>query len=133
MDESIVEETTVTREAPTGAVATSRVRQVSGNPYEFYVSKTNQVIFAVIAIINLLILLRFVFLLFGANRVGIVSSLISFTNIFVSPFQGIFPAPTSGEAYFETASILAILIWTVIGFILSTIVKMFSTRTPEAV
>jgi hypothetical protein len=128
MDTQSVEEVTV-KETPTGVVQTQTVRKSGDASSEFLVSKTNQVIFAIVGIIDLLLLLRIMFLLLGANQVGIVRFIIDLTRIFVAPFTGIFSSPSSGSSYLDVASIVAIVIYLVFGFIVATIVNLFSRKT----
>jgi len=141
MDKTVTETTTVTQD-PVGnvtssvtqnPVVTSRTVRSKYNVFsgDFFISKINQVIFALVSIINLLILLRFIFLLFGANRVGFVSLLINFTNFFVAPFQGIFPSPVVEGSYLEFASVLAIIVWFVLAWIIAVIISLFSSSTEE--
>jgi hypothetical protein len=127
MEENVVQETVVTRETPTGRMQTNTVRT---NSYmsDFFVSKINQVIIGIVTIINILIALRFLFSLLGANRVGFVSFIYVLTELFVAPFRGVFPSPTTGESFFDMASILAIIIWTVLAIIFGIVVNMFSTK-----
>lgn len=133
MDNEVVEKVTIT-EAPvttaaTGTVQTQTVTRRGSSLSEFFVSKTNQVIFTFVAIIDLLLLLRIVFLLLGANRVGIVDFILAITNIFVAPFIGIFPSPSSGDSYFDVAAIVAMVIYVIFGAILGVIIDLFSNRT----
>ncbi len=134
MDDKIIEKTTVTEmpvtQIPSATVKTTTVSRRSFSLSNFFVSKTNQVIFAFISIIDLLILLRFVFILFGANQVGILSFLIGLTDFFVGPFKGIFPSQAAyGAGYIEVPSILAIIVITIFGFILGTIIELFTNET----
>jgi hypothetical protein len=127
MENETVEKVTVTQ-TPAGSVQTQTVTR-SGSPVsDFFISKTNQVIFAFIGIIDLLLLLRIAFLLLGGNQVGVVSFILSITNVFVMPFTGIFPSPTSGNSYFDVAAVLAIVIYAVFGVILGIIIDLFSTK-----
>jgi hypothetical protein len=129
MEDTTVQETSEVAATPTGQVETRTVT-TNSSASDFLVGKTNQIIFSIISIVGILIALRFLFLLFGANRVGIVDFVLAITNIFVAPFKGIFPSPTTGDAYFETASIVAIICWTILGVILGMVVRMFSAK-PE--
>ncbi len=126
MDSETVEKVTVTQ-TPTATVQTQTVK-TRGTVSDFFVSKTNQVIFTFVGIIALLLLLRIVFLLLGANQVGIVDFILSITQIFVAPFIGIFPSPSSGASYFEVASVVAIVIYAIFGTILGVIIDLFSTK-----
>jgi|SRR6185369_13114080 len=133
MDKTVTETTTVTQD-PVGNVSSRTVRSrynvFSG---DFFISKVNQVIFALVTIVNLLILIRFVLLLLGANQVGFVSLLLSITNFFVAPFQGIFASPNVTGSYIEFASVLAILVWYVIAWIIAVVIGLFSTSTEDVV
>lgn len=134
MPDETVERTTIKSEDPITNTATTRtVVSRSGALGDFFVSKTNQVIFTIVAIIDLLVLLRLILLLLGANRVGVVNFIVSLTNIFVAPFMGVFPSPTVEGAYLETASLMAIILWAVLGYILSLIIGMFGKDTDPVV
>lgn len=128
MDTNTVEKVTVTSPSPAGVVQTQQVRTRSSFS-DFFVSKTNQVIFAIVSIIDLLIAIRVAFLLLGANQVGIVSFIISITQVFVAPFAGIFPSPSAGGSYIDASAILAIVAYLVLAIILGVILDLFSTKT----
>lgn len=123
----------------TDVIVTEEVQPVAGQDatvvedanYEYSLAKLNQVIWALISIIELFLVLRFMFLLTGANNVGFAAFIYNLTNIFVAPFRGIFASPAYGQTYFDTAAILAMVMWLVIGFVLTTIIRLFSTRTTE--
>lgn len=125
MSNEIIEQRTVTTDYPAGSVQTRTVTS-RGRFNDFFVSKTNQVIFAILGIINLLILLRLFLLLIGANQVGFVTFIMNLTNVFVAPFQGIFPSPSNGTSYLEVASIVAIIVYTIFAFILGMIIGLFT-------
>lgn len=127
-DVEVTKETVVTN-SPNVAASQTRTVTRRGFMADFFVSKTNQIIFGIIAIIDLLLLLRITFLLLGANRVGVVNFIMSLTDVLVAPFHGIFPAPSSGNSYLDVAAIVAIIIWAVIGFIIGIILEWFSTST----
>jgi hypothetical protein len=128
-----VSTTTVSNADPvTGTRATRTTTTRSSALGDFFVSKTNQVIFSVVAIIDLLITLRLFFLLLGANRVGLVNFILNLTEIFVAPARGIFPSPSTGTGgYLEAASIVSLVMWIVFGYILSLIISLFSTRDED--
>lgn len=137
METQNVRKTTVTTTAgtpapaPTETVASKTVSTSETPANEFFVSKINQIVFAFVGIISVLLLLRFTFLLLGANQVGIVDFILALTEIFVAPFRGIFPAPSSGGSYFDTASIVAVVIYFVFAFIIGTIVNLLSSDTEK--
>jgi hypothetical protein len=122
------EQVTVQTPTPAGLVETRTTRR-SISFSDFFVSKVNQVIFALIGIVDLLLLLRIAFLLLGANQVGVVSFLLDLTQIFVAPFVGIFPSPSAGSAYLDMAAVVAIVIYMIAGVILGVIIELFSSST----
>jgi len=137
MDHQVQEKRVVSRrETPTGEIVEETVTSATpvdtsaakADTYEFTIAKLSNVVWAIVGIINLLILLRFVFLLLAANNTGIVSFIYSFTNIFVAPFSGIFESVRYGQSFFDTASILAVLMYLVIGVVINTIIKLFSVK-----
>lgn len=117
-----------TQEQPVEALQTETVT-TKGSFSDFFVSKTNQVIFSIIGIISLLLVLRIIFLLLGANQVGVVSFIISITQLFVAPFAGIFPSPSAGSAYLDVSAIVGIIMYFVLGVILGIIIDLFSRKT----
>lgn len=133
MDTNVVKETTSVDSTPTGSTQTKTFvsKKVLGS--DFFVSKTNQAIFSIVGIIDILILIRFFMLLLGAARTGFVELIIQLTEIFVLPFKGIFPSPNISTGYFETASVIAIFMWIVIAWVISLIVGLFSTKTTSEV
>src|SRR5690242_1206546 len=55
---------------------------------------------------------RFLLLLFGASRAsGFVDFIYSLSGIFVAPFQGIFSEPRYGTAKFDTATLVAMVVY----------------------
>lgn len=131
MDTDSVQTTTVSEDPVTGTTAKRTTTITRTSLQDFFVSKTNQVIFAIVAIIDLLILLRFVFLLLGANQVGFVTLIMNLTEIFVAPAKGIFPSTSVPGGYFEVASIVAIVMWLIFAYIVSLIISLFSSHTEE--
>lgn len=111
--------------------AVTQTRTVTTESFwaDFFVSKTNQIIFGLVAILDLLLLLRVMFLFAGANQVGVVATLINITAVFVMPFQGIFPSPSSGTSYLDIAALLAIVMWAVFGLIIGVVLEWFTTDT----
>lgn len=88
-----------------------------------------RVVWFIAGLISIIIALRFVFLLLGANRdAGFTDFLYSVSGIFVAPFTGMFGEPTYGTALFEISSILAIVIYLLIAW---GIVKLFTITRPK--
>lgn len=98
---------------------------------ELTIIKFTQVVWLFVHIVGVVISLRFLFLLFGANLNGFASFIFNLSVPFVKPFQGIFSTPRSGSSYFDSASLLALAIWYILGYLVTYIIEMFSNKTTE--
>jgi len=88
-----------------------------------------RIIWFIVGLINAIIALRFIFLLLGANRgAGFTDFIYSVSAPFVAPFVGIFGEPVYGQSVFEVSSILAIIIYTLIGL---GIAKLITIARPQ--
>ncbi len=87
-----------------------------------------RVVWYVAGFIIAFLALRVVLLLFGANRgSGFVDFVYAVSGFFAAPFIGIFPAPTYGQFFFDTASIIAIIVYALIAWGLA---RLFTLNTP---
>ena len=100
---------------------------------EFALAKFNQVIWYITHLIVILIVLRVLFYLLGANPQGIVSFIYSLTNLFVAPFRGIFPSPSESGSFFDTAGVVAIGFYYLLAFIVTSFLRILSKRNVEQV
>ena len=88
-----------------------------------------RVVWFVVGLINIIIALRFALLLLGANRsAGFTEFIYSLSAPFVAPFTGIFGQPTYGTSVFEVSSVLAIVIYLLVGW---GIVKLLAIARPR--
>ncbi|KPU45523.1 hypothetical protein OXPF_07560 [Oxobacter pfennigii] len=79
--------------------------------------REQNVVYYVLGILEVLLGLRLLFKLLGANASsGFVSFLYSLTRIFIVPFQGIFNMVASDGAVFEPATAVAMLIYAIIAY-----------------
>jgi uncharacterized protein YggT (Ycf19 family) len=75
-----------------------------------------QIIYYFAGAINVILLLRLLFRVFGANPAsGIVQLIYGLSNVFLVPFRGIFPAAGAGEFVLEPSVIVAILIYSLLA------------------
>lgn len=101
----------------------SQKTQVSG------VMIGQRIVWFIVGFINVIIALRFAMLLLGANRgAGFTDFIYSLSAPFVSPFVGIFGEPVYGQSVFEVSSILAIVIYLLIGW---GITKLLTIARPQ--
>lgn len=88
-----------------------------------------RIVWFIVGFITVVIALRFALLLFGANQGAAFTDLVySVSGVFVAPFTGIFGQPTYGVSVFEISSILAIVIYSLLGL---GIAKLLTIGRPQ--
>lgn len=98
------------------------------------IARTKQIIYFVFGIINVLLVLRFIFLALGASEASpFVNFIYGLSRPFVLPFQGMFGEPTFGGSVLEWASLVGIVIYMLIAYGLSRVLELVYTppRTTE--
>lgn len=87
-----------------------------------------RVIYFLLAVLEVIIALRFLFLLLGANQSnGFISFLYNLSYVFVGPFKGIFNDPSlghTGVSVFEVSSIVAMLVYALIAWGIVSLVRI---------
>ena len=75
-----------------------------------------RIVWFVAGLISIIIAIRFVLLLLGANQAaGFTDFIYGLSGAFVAPFVGIFGEPTYGASVFEVSSLLAIVVYLLIA------------------
>ena len=88
-----------------------------------------RVIYYVGGVIVALLALRFLLQLLGANQdSGFVEFVYGLTAVFVAPFFGIFGEPTFGQSHFETSTVIAVVVYSLITI---GIAKLISLSRPH--
>ena len=88
-----------------------------------------RVIWFIVGVVNVLIAIRFVLLLLGANHsAGFVDFIYGITDVLVAPFVGIFGAPTYGRFMFAWSSVIAVVVYSLIAW---GIVKLITLPRPQ--
>jgi uncharacterized protein YggT (Ycf19 family) len=116
------------------APAVSRPNLQSETTYEddYLARVIIQFIYAIGGILNILLGIRFLLMLFGANQTGIVQAVYNLTDPLVAPFRGIFGDTTVPQGgTFETESLLAILTISVLTYIAVSLLRL-ATRNVQA-
>ena len=130
-------ENTVVREVTTSTTPTplsnttqeAVTTRVQGDPVEFSLFKVNQIVWYIIGLIAILIGLRFLLLFLAAGNAGFVNFIYSLSGIFVAPFFGIFGQPVFGRSVIEIASLVAIVVYIILGFVINGFIDLFSKKT----
>jgi YggT family protein len=119
----------VTRRAePPAGVASERVETISTDPYDRRrdtALRLQQGIYLIFGIIEGLIAIRFVLRLLGANpAAGFASFIYGITAPFLAPFVGMFGTPNFDGAVLELHSVVAIVVYALLAWVLAKIVKV---------
>jgi hypothetical protein len=128
MEESEIRETTV---SDSGArridppVTSTRVTEL--RPASNY--KAEQAIWFVVGVVDALLIIRFLLKLLGASLAsGFVRFIYDLTAVLVAPFHAIFNTVVSGRSILEPESLVAIAIYTLIGWGLAALIRLMTTR-----
>lgn len=114
----------VTPVAPMGAPLESAtvVRPVPAYNY-----RAVQVVWFLAGLIDVILAIRFVMKLLGANPAsGFVSFMSSISEPLVAPFRGIFGTPAAGGSVLEPASLVAIVIYSLIAWGLVALIRLLT-------
>ena len=77
----------------------------------------SRVVWYIAGFIITLLAIRIVLFLLGANQgTGFVDFIYAVSGVFAAPFSGIFPAPTYGKFFFDTASVVAIVVYALVAW-----------------
>lgn len=87
-------------------------------------NRINSIIWYIAGLVNTLLALRILFLLFGAANTGFTSLLYSITAPLVAPFRGIFTSPGVETGYFDTAALLAMIIYSLLAWGIASLIDI---------
>ena len=119
------------RPAVTTTSPTSNVNVGGGNTTSSPVLAVTSVVTLIFTVLEVLLLLRFIFKISGANsNQPLISALYGVTEPLVRPFQGIFPEP-SGPPVLDIAALLAIVFLFLVGALIVALVR--AILTPRSV
>ena len=119
-------EGTVTEEKPT--------QREPGLTRRFLSFKATQIILLSFSVLEILIVLRIILKLIGANPDNPTVALIyGFTALFLIPFVGLIKSPTTNGMILETSSIFAIVIYALTAVAFEKLIWVISSRprSPE--
>jgi len=98
-----------------------------------YSLRAEQAVWLVAGVVDALLAIRFVFKLLGAStQASFVTFIYDLTQVFVAPFHGIFNTVASGRSVFEPESLVAIAIYSLIGWGLASLVRVTTRGGPSA-
>ena len=125
-----IEQTTEVQETTTRPDgARMQQRSVSHTSQTSGVVIAQRIIWFIAGVINILIAIRFVLLLLGANQsAGFVDFIYGITGALVAPFVGIFGQPVYGQFTFDWSSVLAIVVYSLVAWGLA---KLLTLNRPK--
>ena len=89
-------------------------------------NRTMQIIWWVVGLIDVLIAIRFLLKLFGANPAPFVRFMYDLTWPLVAPFHGIFNTAQEGRSILEPESLVAMAIYALIGWGIVSLIRLMS-------
>lgn len=90
----------------------------------------DQIVWYVMGVVQVLIAIRLVFKMLGANKVGFVDFVYSVTDPLAVPFYGIFNVSTNGKYVIEWSTIVAMVVYFLIAL---GIVKLIAIIHPKEI
>lgn len=110
------------------------VQHEAGSEQRVATFKATQVIWLLLGLLEAAIALRFIFKLLGVNPANAFATLLyNVTDFFLAPFASLAKAPTAGSMVLEVASLLAMIVYLLIGYALVKIVSVVFYRPRGAV
>jgi hypothetical protein len=89
------------------------------------IARTKQIVYFIFGAINVLLLLRFIFLALAASQASpFVNFIYGLSRPFVLPFQGIFGEPTFDGSVLEWASLVGIAIYMLLAYGLARVLEL---------
>jgi hypothetical protein len=139
LDQETVRQQTTTAEPlatqatpSTASVATSRISHTSVASAHVgdYNDRAIQIVWWVVGFVDILLAIRFLLKLFGGSTVsGFVTFMYNITQPLVAPFHGIFNTTVQGRSILEPESLVAIAIYSLIGWGIVSLIHMMTRNT----
>jgi hypothetical protein len=94
-----------------------------------YTDRVTPVIWWIVGFVDILLAIRFVLKLLGGSTVsGFVTFMYDITQPLVAPFHGIFNTAVQGRSVLEPESLVAIAIYSLIGWGIVSLIRMMTRR-----
>jgi len=133
LEQEVVQQETTAEKTATPArtqgawVGTDRVSRTSVTSFRMgdSVDRMSQGIWLVVGVVDILLAIRFVFkVLGGSSQAGFVRFMYDITQPLVAPFHGIFNTTVQGQSILEPESLVAIAIYSLIGWGIVSIIRL---------
>jgi hypothetical protein len=98
-----------------------------------YSVRAEQAVWLVAGIVTALLIIRFAFKLLAAStQASFVTFIYDLTQVLVAPFHGIFNTAANGRNVFEPESVVAIVIYLLIGWGVASLVRVVTRGGPAS-
>ena len=95
------------------------------------IGRAGQIIYILFGALEALLIIRFALKALGANPEAAFTSLIyGLTQVFVVPFEGVFPSPQTSANVVEVATLLAIIVYALIAWLIASVIDALISRRP---
>lgn len=122
-DHTVREESRYTSEPDARASETEVVSRWSPARRAFDVA------YLIFAVIDVVILIRIVLKVLGANTaVPFTNFVYGVSDFFLAPFRGLFPVFASGRSVFEPSAVIALAVYALIGYLLARLIAIMFRR-----
>lgn len=99
-----------------------------------FIFRTHQVVWYILAVIELLLGFRMALKALGADQAGGFTSLVYVVSEpFALPFRGVLPAQVSGTSYFEWSTLIGAVVYLLIAFGVAHLMQFMKPVTPREV
>ena len=132
--ETTAEPSAIEPSRSTSSVATNRISRTSVTSVHVgdYNDRAISVVWWIVGFVDVLLAIRFLLKLLGGSTVsGFVTFMYNITQPLVAPFHGIFNTAVQGRSILEPESLVAIAIYSLIGWGIVSLIRMM-TRTGHA-
>jgi YggT family protein len=87
------------------------------------------VAYLIFAVIDVMILIRILLKLLGANTAVPFTGLVyAFSDFFLAPFRGLFPVYASGRSVFEPWAVIGLIVYALLGYLLARLIAIMFRR-----
>jgi len=127
--ETTAEQTATPVVAPTSSVGPTRVSRTAVTSVHVggYTDRVVPVIWWIVGLVDVLLIIRFLLKLLGGSTVsGFVRFMYDVTQFMVAPFHGIFNTAVQGRSILEPESLVAIAIYSLIGWGIVSLIRMMT-------
>ena len=93
--------------------------------------RTDRIVYLVLSVLETLLIIRLLLKMLAANPDAAFTSFIySLTEPFVLPFTGVFPSPATRGAVLEVSTLLAIIIYALLAWLIVNVIAALANRRP---